>query len=194
VVEHAPEIGVLQAAADRVVLTLGSTRIVVSALDRSIGETSPSATIASQIRMVVHDQCDALGEILDVDGDGQIGEREIATCAERLSKYDINHDGQLSNDELPYSMIATIVRGERPGEQSLYRPVFTATSPAVVDAPSWFLKADYNGDGEVSRREFLGTAEQFSLLDQNGDGYISPGEAKPRKPTVKVNATTSSAK
>jgi Ca2+-binding EF-hand superfamily protein len=177
VLEHMPEIAVVQASVDRVILTLGTTRIVVLAFDRTLGQT-PLATAGSQIRMMVHDQCDALGEVLDDDADGKLGEREITTCSERLSKCDANHDGQISNDELPYTMIAAIVRGERPGEQSLYRPMLPSSSLAVADAPSWFVHADYNGDGDVSRREFLGTAEQFSSLDINRDGYISTDEAK----------------
>jgi len=36
---------------------------------------------------------------------------------------------------------------------------------------------DRNGDGDVSRREFLGTPEQFKKLDLDGDGYISLEEA-----------------
>ena len=137
--------------------------------------------------MMVHDQCDAVGEVLDADADGKLGEREIATFAERLSRYDVNHDGQISNNELPYTMIALFLRGERPGEQSLYRPVFSSVLPAVANAPSWFVHADYNGDGEVSRREFLGTIEQFSLLDENRDGYISADEAKHETTMLKQN-------
>jgi Ca2+-binding EF-hand superfamily protein len=178
VLEHIPEIAVVQPSVDRAVLTLGTTRIVVFALDRARGQTPYVATTGSQIRMMVHDQCDALGEVLDANADGQLGEREIATFAQRLSKYDANNDGQISNDELPCTMIAAIVRGERPGEQSLYRPLSASTSSAVADAPSWFVHADYNGDGDVSRREFLGTPEQFSSLDVNRDGYISADEAK----------------
>jgi Ca2+-binding EF-hand superfamily protein len=187
VLKHVPEIAVVQPAADRVILTLSTTRIIVSALDRTSGQTSSLATSGSQIRMMVHDQCDAVGEVLDADADGKLGEREIGSCAERLSTYDVNHDGQISNNELPYTMIALFVRGERPGEQSLYRPVFTSMLPALADAPSWFVHADYNGDGEVSRREFLGTTEQFSLLDENGDGYINADEAKHATTMLKKN-------
>jgi hypothetical protein len=36
---------------------------------------------------------------------------------------------------------------------------------------------DSNGDGYLSRREFLGTDEQFRQIDSNGDGRISALEA-----------------
>jgi hypothetical protein len=43
---------------------------------------------------------------------------------------------------------------------------------------------DRNGDGVVSRREFLGPPELFRKLDRDGDGVISPAEAAaaPAKP------------
>jgi Ca2+-binding EF-hand superfamily protein len=189
VVEHIPEIAVVQPAVDRVILTLGTTRIVVSALDRTSEQPAAVAASGSQIRMMVHDQCDALGELLDANADGNLGEREITSCAEQLSKFDANHDGQISNDELPCTMIAVLVRGERPGDQSLYRPFFGPISHPSTDAPPWFVHADYNGDGDVSRREFLGTNEQFSLLDKNRDGYISADEAKHAKSTLKENGS-----
>jgi len=37
---------------------------------------------------------------------------------------------------------------------------------------------DRNGDGDVSRREFLGSAEQFKRIDTDGDGLISVEEAE----------------
>ena len=44
--------------------------------------------------------------------------------------------------------------------------------------PLWFRKMDRNRDGDVSRREFLGTDEQFRLIDKDGDGLISAKEAQ----------------
>ena len=46
--------------------------------------------------------------------------------------------------------------------------------------PAWFRKMDRNGDGFVSRREFLGPEELFKQLDVDGDGLISPEEASRR--------------
>jgi hypothetical protein len=37
---------------------------------------------------------------------------------------------------------------------------------------------DRNHDGELSRREFWGTDEEFRQIDTNGDGYISVEEAE----------------
>ena len=37
---------------------------------------------------------------------------------------------------------------------------------------------DRNGDGDVSRREFIGTDEQFKAIDTDGDGLISVEEAE----------------
>jgi hypothetical protein len=36
---------------------------------------------------------------------------------------------------------------------------------------------DRNRDGDVSRREFLGTDEEFRKIDTDGDGLISLQEA-----------------
>jgi hypothetical protein len=56
--------------------------------------------------------------------------------------------------------------------------------PAV--GPAWFRRMDRNRDGDVSRREFFGSREQFDRLDRDGDGLISPAEADAAARPVKA--------
>ncbi len=46
---------------------------------------------------------------------------------------------------------------------------------------------DRNRDGDVSRKEFIGTAEQFKLIDKDGDGLISLEEAEAYDKRERVN-------
>jgi Ca2+-binding EF-hand superfamily protein len=181
-VDHIPAIEVIaQPASDRVALSLGATRLSISAHNLTAGQDPAQAAMGSQLKLMVHDQSDPLVEVLDANADGRLGEREIASGAKRLLDFDANKNGQVDTNELPYSMVVAFLRGEQPGEQSFYRPQSARLLPAA-DAPSWFSHADFNGDGDVSRREFLGSGEQFSKLDSNGDGFISAGEVKTQSP------------
>jgi Ca2+-binding EF-hand superfamily protein len=180
----APEVTLAaKPSADRAVVALGNSRLVFSAhtlgpkTDANPDYSQPATR--NQVRLMVHDQVDAIFEELDANADGRLGEREIAFCSQRLAQRDRNGDGQLSGDEFPYSMIVAFLLGEQAGERSFYVPpspsVTTTKSQKTV--ASWFASADLNGDGDVSRREFLGSSEQFNRLDVNKDGYIGPVEA-----------------
>ena len=50
--------------------------------------------------------------------------------------------------------------------------------PVPQKGPLWFRKMDRNGDGDVSRTEFLGTRAEFDEIDTDGDGLISLAEAE----------------
>ncbi|MCI0333977.1 MAG: hypothetical protein L0228_12225 [Planctomycetes bacterium] len=172
-----------QPSADRAVISMGNTRLILSAHNLSTAasdeQTAAQAAAQNQIRFMVHDRCDALFEELDANADGRLGEREIAYCPARLAERDRNGDGQLAGDEFPYSMIVALLLAEQPSEQSFYIPPSAAISAANSDKPlpAWFSHADLNGDGDISRREFLGSIEQFNRLDVDQDGYISAAEA-----------------
>jgi hypothetical protein len=83
----------------------------------------------------------------------------------------------VANDELPTAMIVAFLRSERPTEQSFYVPEVLVSARPSAGAPEWFLSADFNGDGDVSRREFLGSIEQFSRLDADQDDFLTSAEA-----------------
>lgn len=44
--------------------------------------------------------------------------------------------------------------------------------------PKWFLAMDRNGDGVVTRGEFVGRPERFASLDKDGDGRMTAAEAE----------------
>jgi len=177
-------------AADRLVLKVGSTRLVAAAQDLlppaptdGRPERDPEAFAGeapllaeTQVRLVVHDQSDALFDELDANADGRLGEREIATARARLLRYDANGDEQLSPDETPYEMIVAFVRGESMNEESFTTPPSRGMAPTGA-APEWFTFADLNRDGDVSGREFVGSVERFGALDANSDGFVSIDEA-----------------
>lgn len=50
--------------------------------------------------------------------------------------------------------------------------------PADPSLPDWFRRMDRNKDATVSRQEFVGTDAQFQAIDTDGDGAISPAEAR----------------
>ena len=58
--------------------------------------------------------------------------------------------------------------------------VSDAVLPGVenLSGPLWFRRMDRNQDGDVSLREFPGTAAQFQQLDSDADGLISTTEAE----------------
>src|SRR5206468_10383009 len=43
--------------------------------------------------------------------------------------------------------------------------------PGTASGPLWFRKMDRNGDGDIPRREWLGSKEDFDKIDANGDGF-----------------------
>jgi hypothetical protein len=110
-----------------------------------------------------------------------------------LLKYDANHDGTLTKEEL--------MAGLRAEFDALDIKHTGCLSPDQVDAINQARIAadqsaatplqDWNGDGCVDFREY--SATDFSLFDQldkNGDGKITPQEFNPRaaKPGTQDNA------
>jgi Ca2+-binding EF-hand superfamily protein len=131
--------------------------------------------------LTIADRGRSLFEFLDADRDGRLSLRELHTAWKRLAPWDRNGDGCISRDEVPRQFLLTLSRGhpifsERAVSVPGYSPV--PLTPRPARGPLWFRKMDRNGDGDVSSREFLGTAEQFKRIDTDGDGLISVEEAE----------------
>jgi Ca2+-binding EF-hand superfamily protein len=120
-----------------------------------------------------------LFELLDANRDGRLSRRELMTAWQRLAAWDHDGDGAVGREELPRQYLLTVSPGRPPFDPQQgpegARSVRPRTTPR---GPLWFRKMDRNGDGDVSRAEFLGTAEQFRRLDLDGDGLISVEEAE----------------
>lgn len=134
------------------------------------------------------DQGRAIFAIVDEDGDLRLGAREMMGAVARVSSWDRDLDGRVSAGEIPYHFRLTVSRSRLAGllggsgDMRLARPNGSATVGRPGCGPSWFRRMDRNDDGDVSRREFLGTRSQFDLFDRDGDGLIDPAEAEAGTP------------
>lgn len=120
--------------------------------------------------------------IIDADGDGRLSVRELRAMAKLVERFDSDKDGFLSPGEIPRRFLATLSHGLTNSSvgprQVVFNPGGMTATPRPPVGPLWFQKMDRNRDGDVSRREFLGTDEEFRKLDTNGDGLISAQEAE----------------
>src|SRR5262249_34644604 len=123
----------------------------------------------------------------DTNDDGRLSLRELRNAVKLLGEYDKDGDGCLSLSEIPRTGVAAFRMGPSDNASPLNGRIVVAfpggrpqpnQPPAPAKGPAWFVKMDRNGDGDVSRREFIGTDEQFKAIDTDGDGLISLEEAE----------------
>jgi hypothetical protein len=124
-----------------------------------------------------------LFQALDANGDGQLSVREMRNAWARLAEFDRDGDGCISRTEFPQQFRLTIIdgpagnlAGQNQEQQAMARSARVGGQPSR--GPVWFRKMDRNGDGDVSRSEWLGTKEDFDRIDTDHDGLISVEEAE----------------
>jgi Ca2+-binding EF-hand superfamily protein len=128
--------------------------------------------VRAQVWVTAADRGQNPFHFLDRDGDGRLSWREQLLAADLLGgqaemvglpgQFDLSLGGPAVKS---WGGVAVPAVKRLPGK-----------APVAV-GPAWFRAMDRNGDGVVSRAEFLGPPELFRELDADGDGVISVEEA-----------------
>ena len=130
----------------------------------------------------VLDQGRGLFGLFDTYRDGVLSTRELKNLPKLLALNDRNKDGMLDPKKVSKNMILTFEQGLSQARSTGLTTVSANLSQPNQSrkqvGPKWFQKMDRNGDGDVSRREFLGTDEDFRKIDTDGDGLIDAKEAE----------------
>ncbi len=154
----------------------------IAYLDR-IKDLQESA-LRSCASLAIKDQGRGLFDLVDANSDGRLSVREMRQMGKLIEQLDRDGDGCIGRGEIPHKYRVDLRRG--PSLDSPSGPRRVVISKMAVsnepelpqrNGPRWFRKMDRNHDGDVSRREFLGTDEQFRKIDRDGDGLISVAEA-----------------
>jgi Ca2+-binding EF-hand superfamily protein len=147
---------------------------------------SLEASVANAgITLNVSDRGRGLFDLLDTDRDGRLSVREMRQIKQKFLALDRDGDGCLSRTEVPRDLRVSF-SPTRNGDDFATQFVLVQQGGFTPDrgpraeakGPLWFRKMDRNGDGDVSRREWLGTEEEFRKIDTDGDGLISLEEAE----------------
>ncbi len=151
-------------------------------------EEMQSRATTSCVTLTFADNGRGLFELFDSDRDGRLSLRELKQLPHLVDE--VGKDGAIAPEHIPLSYLFSLEQGSGGGGPNPYA-VFEAMGinadrPAAKGrGPLWFQKMDRNRDGDVSRREWLGSEALFRRIDTDGDGLISLEEALRYEETLK---------
>ena len=137
----------------------------------------------SRVLMTISQDGKSLFDVLDKSDDFRISPRELNESMQLLKLHDRNQDGKLAASELvgnfkiEIKLAATEFLTFDPAMNQMAQGI--GPQPRVpTEGPVWFRKMDFNRDGDVSKREFLGNENAFEKLDTDGNQLIDLSEAE----------------
>lgn len=135
--------------------------------------------ILSCLTLGISEQGKSLFDVADTNSDGKLSLRELRGMGKAIDK--LGRDGTLSLTQIPREYGAAFARGPAGGNsafQTVYMSGPSEPPAAPAKGPLWFRKMDRNRDGDLSRKEWLGSDEDFDAIDTDRDGLISLAEAE----------------
>ncbi len=152
---------------------------LIAALDEVEEIVAAASTGIASIELIENGR--GLFGAIDLNSDGKLSIPELREMPKLVERFAANKAVGLAPGDVPRRFEATFSNGI-----SMIRATFAVVpridgmtgQPRAQTGPLWFQKMDRNRDGYVSRREFLGTDEEFRNLDVDGDGFISVQEAE----------------
>lgn len=104
---------------------------------------------------------------MDRNNDGVVARSEWQGNRQSFTLYDTNRDGVLSGDEL---------RGDEPAGSDRVPPRRSGTAERIDATASNFTSLDRNRDNRIAESEWLYDYQAFDRADRNGDGVLSRAE------------------
>ncbi|MFM9118041.1 MAG: hypothetical protein ACKOU6_17975 [Planctomycetota bacterium] len=152
-------------------------------LERTGSAEAPELAAPLQLRLLAAE--DLLWEALDQDQDGRLSAIEMRLADQQLAALDADRSGDITELDLPLVWHAVLQRGaveeamsaaflpRRPAKRRHSAADAQTAADKPAELPAWFVRMDLDGDGQLSRREWLGGTAQFKQLDQNQDDHLS---------------------